>query len=339
VAQCKGELETFTDTPLEQIATPGKRTVAEVTDFLKVEPSNLIKSILFTAAGQKPVLILIRGDYEINEEKVAQLLGHAYQPASAEEIKEHFGAEPGFIGPVGRENVVIHADELLRNTQGMITGANRDGYHIRGLNLERDVKVDTYDNLRKTKIGDHCKECGGEITIQPALELGHIFKLGTKYSASLGANFLDEQGKANPIIMGSYGIGLERIMACACEQKGDERGAVWPISIAPFDIHMTVLNPQEKSVATMAQAVIEMLTQAGFSIIIDDRDVSAGIKFNDSDLIGIPIRVTVGPKGVKNNRVDVNLRESGERFDVDRNAVVEKCKEIRDELYRRISGK
>ncbi|MGD8979073.1 MAG: proline--tRNA ligase [candidate division WOR-3 bacterium] len=338
VAECKGEFKTFTDMPLEQIATPEKRTVAEVTEFLKVSPSNLVKSILFTAEGQKPVLILIRGDYEINEEKVAQLVGHAYQPASAEEIKKHFGAEPGFIGPVGRENVIVHADELLRNTQGLITGANRDGYHIRGLNLERDVKVDTYTNLRKAKIGDHCKECNDEITISTALELGHIFKLGTKYSASLGANFLDEQGKASPIIMGSYGIGLERIMACVCEQKGDERGAVWPISIAPFDIYITVLNPQEKSVATMAQDVIDMLTQAGFSIIIDDRDVSAGVKFNDSDLIGIPIRVTVGPKGVKNNRVDVKLRESGERFDVDRSAVVEKCKEIRDELYRRISG-
>ena len=338
VAECKGEFNTFTDTQLEQVATPGKRTVAEVTEFLKVAPNNLVKSILFTAAGKKPVLILIRGDYEINEEKIARLLGHAFQPASAEEIKEHFGAEPGFIGPVGRDNVIVYADELLRNAQGMITGANRDGYHVRGLNLERDVKVDTYANLRKTKIGDHCKECDGDITIHTALELGHIFKLGTKYSASLGANFLDEQGKANPIIMGSYGIGLERIMACACEQRGDERGAVWPISIAPFDIYVTVLNPQEKNVAAMAQEVTELLTEAGFSIIIDDRDVSAGVKFNDSDLIGIPIRVTVGPKGVKNNRVDINLRESAERFDVDRTAVVEKCKELRDELYRRISG-
>ena len=338
VAECKGEFKTYADMPLEQIATPGKRTVAEVTEFLKVQPCNLIKSILFTAAGKQPVLILIRGDYEINEEKIAQLLGHTYEPANAEEIKEHFGAEAGFIGPVGRENVIIHADELLRGTQGMITGANRDGYHVRGLNLERDVKVESYAHFRKAQIGDRCTECGDEITLRTALELGHIFKLGTKYSASLGANFLDEQGKENPIIMGSYGIGLERIMACACEQKGDERGAVWPISIAPFDIYITVLNPQEESVATMARDVIEMLTEAGFSIIIDDRDVSAGIKFNDSDLIGIPIRVTVGPKGVKNDRVDISLRESGERFDVDRAAVVEKCKEIRDELYRRLSG-
>jgi prolyl-tRNA synthetase len=338
VAECKGEFKTFADMPLEQIATPEKRTVAEVTEFLKVTPSNLVKSILFTAAGKRPVLILIRGDYEINEEKIAQLLGHTYRPASAEEIKEHFGAEPGFIGPVGRENVTIYADELLRNTQGMITGANQNGHHVRGLNLERDVKVEGFAHLRKAKIGDRCSKCGGEITIQTALELGHIFKLGTKYSASLGARFLDEQGKENPIIMGSYGIGLERIMACACEQKGDERGAVWPISIAPFDIHITVLNPQEKSVAAMAQDVIELLTKAGFSIIIDDRDVSAGIKFNDSDLIGIPIRVTVGPKGVKNNRVDISLRESGEKFDVDRTAVVDKCAVIKDKLYRRLSG-
>jgi prolyl-tRNA synthetase len=222
---------------------------------------------------------------------------------------------------------------LLRNTQGMITGANQDGYHIRGLNLERDVKVTDFANLRNTKIGDHCIKCAGEIVIHTALELGHIFKLGTKYSVSLGANFLDEKGQAKPIIMGSYGIGLERIMACACEQKGDDRGAVWPISIAPFEIYLTILNPQDKSVAKMAQDVSQMLTKAGFSVIIDDRDVSAGIKFNDSDLIGIPIRVTVGPKGIKNNRVDINVRETNERFDVDCATVAEKCSAVKNSLF------
>ena len=338
VAQCKGEDKTFTDAPIEEVATPGKRTVEEVTSFLNVASNHLVKSILFTATDKKPVLILVRGDYEINEEKVVQLVGHDYGPASAEEIKEHFGAEPGFIGPVGKDNVIIYADDLLQNAQGMITGANHDGYHIRGLNLARDVRVEKFVNLRKAKIGDHCIKCDGEIAIHTALELGHIFKLGTKYSASLGADFLDEKGKSKPIIMGSYGIGLERIMACACEQKGDERGAVWPISIAPFDIYVTVLNPQEKNVAAMAQQVTGLLTKADFSIIIDDRDVSAGIKFNDADLIGIPIRVTIGPKGVKNKRVDINLRETDERFDVAHNEVAEKCAEIKNALFRRING-
>ena len=339
VAQCKGAHRTFADTPIEQISTPEKRTVEEVTKFLNVAPDNLIKSILFTAPNREPVLLLVRGDYEVNEEKITKLVGNDYGPASAEEIKKYFGAEPGFIGPVGIKNMAVYADELLRNTQGMITGANRDGYHIRGLNLARDVKITDFANLRNTKIGDHCIKCDGDIAIHMALELGHIFKLGTKYSVSLGANFLDEKGQTKPIIMGSYGIGLERIMACACEQKGDERGAVWPISIAPFDIYVTVLNPQEKTVASMAQDVIDKLTKAGFSIIIDDRDVSAGIKFNDSDLIGIPIRVTIGPKGAKNDRVDISIRETEERFDVGRSEIAKKCTEVKAALYGRIRDK
>lgn len=338
VAQGKGKHVSGSDRPLEQVATPNKRTVEEVTQFLNVAPENLIKSIFFTAAGKAPALILIRGDYEINEDKVGALLGHGYRPANAEEIKDHFGAEPGFIGPVDKEQTLIYADDLLRDTAGMITGANRNDYHVRGLNIGRDVKVTDFINLRKAKAGDRCTRCGGELAIQAALELGHIFKLGTKYSVSLGANFLDENGKENPVVMGSYGIGLERIMACACEQKGDDQGAVWPVSIAPFDIYVTILNPHDKAVAAAAQEITQLLTNAGFSVIIDDRDISAGIKFNDSDLIGIPIRVVVGPKGVQNNRVDIQIRETGERFDVDRSDVVNKCKEIRDLLYRRISG-
>jgi len=336
VAQSRGTYKTFTDIPIEKVATPEQRTVEEVTQFLNVTPHNLVKSICFTAGEKNPVLVLVRGDYEINEEKIRQLVGHDYQPASPDEIKKYFGAEPGFIGPVGNEEVLIYADELLRNAKGMITGANQDGYHVKGLNLQRDVKVEKFANLRKARIGDRCLKCDGEIVMRTALELGHIFKLGTKYSVSLGANFLDGEGQTKPIIMGSYGIGLERIMACACEQKGDERGAVWPISIAPFDIYIMVLNPADQSVSTMAQEIIQMLTKAGISAIIDDRNISAGVKFNDSDLIGVPIRVTVGPKGVKSDRVEIYIRETDERFDVSRLEVVAKCIEIKDTLYRRI---
>jgi prolyl-tRNA synthetase len=338
VAQSKGEHVSLPDTPIEQVATPDKRTVEEVTAFLRVLPQNLVKSIFFTAADKDPVLILIRGDYEINEDKIASMLGHEYTPASAEEIKNHFHADPGFIGPVGIKATRIYADDLLRNATGMITGANRNGYHVRGLNIARDVAVTEFAHLRRTRIGDRCIKCDGELIMHTALELGHIFKLGTKYSVSLGANFLDERGQSKPIVMGSYGIGLERIMACACEQKGDDRGAVWPISITPFDTYVTILNPQDKGVAAIAHEITQMLTNAGFSIIIDDRDISAGIKFNDADLVGIPIRVTVGPKGVKNNRVDIYVRETDERFDVDKSQAVIKCMEIKDLLHRRISG-
>lgn len=338
IADGKGEPVSFDDLPIEQIATPEKRTVEEVTQFLKVSPQNLVKSIFFTAAGKDPVLLLIRGDYEISEDKVQRLVGNDYQPASAEEIRSAFGTQPGYIGPVGIEKLTVYADDLLRGARGMITGANRDGYHIRGLNLDRDVKIGKYVNIRKVRSGDRCAKCGGEMRIESALELGHIFKLGTKYSISLGANFLDEQGTSKPIIMGSYGIGLERIMACACEQKSDDRGAVWPISIAPFDIHVTILNPHEDIVSRTSKEAIELLTKAGLSVIIDDRDISAGIKFNDADLIGIPIRITVGPKGIKNNQLDICIRETGEIITASQTELVTKCVEIKDMLYRRING-
>lgn len=338
VALGQSENASFMDSPIQQISTPGKRTVDEVTEFLNVAPQNLVKSMFFTAEDKEPVLVLIRGDYDINLDKIAVLFGHNYHPASPEEIKKHFGAEPGYIGPVNIKEISIFADELLQGTKGMITGANRDGYHIKGLDLDRDIHVKEYANYRRVKIGDRCIKCNGEIALRTALELGHIFKLGTKYSVGLGANFSDEEGQAKPIVMGSYGIGLERIMACACEQKGDERGAVWPVSIAPYDIHVIILNPQDRAVATMEQEIIQVLTKAGFSVIIDDRDISAGVKFNDSDLIGIPIRVTVGPKGVKSNRVDINVRETGERFDVECSQVAAKCAAVKESLYPRIDG-
>lgn len=338
IAEGKGKYESFEDSSLERIGTPAKRTVEEVTDFLNVSPQNLVKSMYFTAVGKNPVLILIRGDDEINEEKIVRLIGSGYTPASAEEIAKTFNAQPGYIGPVGIDNVNIYADELLRDATGMITGANEDGYHVRGLNLKRDVRALKYADLRKLKPGDRCAKCGAELAIKSALELGHIFKLGTKYSVSLGANFLDEKGVSKPIVMGSYGIGLERIMACACEQKGDDRGAVWPISISPFDIHLTVLNPHENIVQKTSGEVMQLLTKAGFSVIIDDRDVSAGIKFNDADLIGIPVRLTVGPKGVKNNRLDIYMRETGETISTGTSEVIAKCTEIRDLLRRRTCG-
>ena len=338
VADGEGKHVSYKDTPIEQIATPEKRTVQEVTQFLKVPPENLVKSIFFTAAGMEPVLVLIRGDYEINEDKIQRLIGNSYGPAGAEEIRSTFGAQAGYIGPVGMDKLTIYADDLLQDTKGMITGANRDGYHIKGLNLSRDVKVKDYHNLRKVKTRDRCAKCGGEMRIESALELGHIFKLGTKYSISLGADFLDEQGNSKPIIMGSYGIGLERIMACACEQKSDDRGAVWPISIAPFEIHVTILNPHEEIVRKTSDEVIQLLTSAGFSVIIDDRDISAGVKFNDADLIGIPIRITVGPKGIKNNQLDIHVRETGEVFTASQTEVVKKCTEVKELLFRRING-
>jgi len=332
-----GEFLKFEDGPVVEVHTPGKKTVEEVSGFLNVSSSNLVKSMFYTAPDKKPILILLRGDYDINEATIHNKFGFSYQPATAQEINKAFGAEPGFIGPQGMKDIDVYADDLLKGATGMITGANKNNYHIKGLNIERDVKIKEFLNLREVKSGDRCIKCQGELEFYNGLELGHIFKLGTRYSETLGATFSDEKGEEKPIIMGSYGIGLERIMACACEQKGDEAGAVWPISIAPFDIYILILNPTDNKIVEVGNEITQSLTDGHFSVIIDDRDASAGIKFNDSELLGIPIRVTIGPKGIKNDKFDIYVRETKEVFEVDRAHVVEKCLEIRNLLYRRIN--
>ncbi len=338
VAKGRAEFAKFEDSKVNEVHTPGKKSVEEVSGFLNVKPENLVKSMFYTAADKKPILILLRGDYDINEDVITNRFGFSYEPATSEEIIKYFGAEPGYIGPLGKEDIDLYADELLKGAKGMITGANKNNYHIRGLNLERDIMVKEFLNLREVKSGDKCIKCQGELELYNGLELGHIFKLGTRYSETLGAKFLDENGVEKPVVMGSYGIGLERIMACICEQRGDEHGAVWPISIAPYDVYVIILNPLSKDIAKAADEIIQALTKGGFSIIIDDRDISAGIKFNDSELLGIPIRLTIGPKGIKNNKFDVSLRETKEVFEVNKNLIADKCLESKDILYRRLNG-
>lgn len=336
-AQGIGKALDFEDCPITEVHTPGKRSVDEVSDFLKVGTENLVKSMFYAAPDKEPILILLRGDYDINEGVIQSRFGFSYKPADVETITEYFGAEPGFIGPVAKGDIAIYADDLLKGAKGMITGANKNDYHIKGLNLERDVKVREYFNLRVVKQGDACPKCRHELELHNALELGHIFKLGTRYSKPLGATFLNEKGEEKPIIMGSYGIGLERIMACVCEQKGDEHGAVWPISIAPSEVYIIVLNPSDKGVAGVAQEVIQALTNNGFSVIIDDRDFSAGIKFNDSELLGIPLRLTIGPKGIKNDSFDIYRRGTKEIVRVDKGSILMKLQELKDILYRRLN--
>ncbi|MEO0136954.1 MAG: proline--tRNA ligase [candidate division WOR-3 bacterium] len=332
IAEGIGEYFTFEDVQLEKVATPDRRTVEEVSQFLNIPPANLIKNMFMTAPGKEPVLVLIRGDYEINEEKLKKIIGADYQPASAEEILRYFGAEPGFIGPVGISNITIIADELLKDTKGMVTGANENHYHIKGVDIKRDVQVKSYHNIRQLKNGERCKKCGAKLEIKSALELGHIFKLGTKYSASMGAYFLDQEGREKPIIMGSYGIGLERIMACAVEQKSDEKGIIWPISIAPFDLYLLILNPEEPAVKKVGQEINVILDEIKFTSLIDDRDISAGIKFNDADLIGIPLRLTISPRGIKNNQFDIHIRETGEKVICRKEEIKEVCIKLKNQL-------
>jgi len=288
----------------EEVVTPGQRTIEAVSDFLGVDPRATAKAMPVVVDG-KVVLALVRGDDRLNEMKLLAELGETFRPAEAEEIRDTFGANGGSIGPVG-VTVDVIADETLREGQ-YVVGANRDDVHLRGVQAGRDYEP-RFADLREVRPGDACPACGGHLRLQAAIEVGHIFKLGTRYSKPLEATFVDEDGGERPLIMGSYGIGPGRVLATAVEQRHDEHGIVWPRAIAPYDVHVVALPGVEQQAEEAARA----LDEAGAQVLLDDRDARAGEKFADADLVGIPIRVTVGRKTLEDGAVDVRDRETGE---------------------------
>jgi prolyl-tRNA synthetase len=288
----------------QEVETPGQRTIEDVSEFLGVDPSATAKAMPVVTDG-RVVLALVRGDDRLNEMKLLEALGEDFRPAEQDEIREAFGAAGGSIGPVGA-SVEVLADEALREGQ-YVMGANREDIHLRGVQAGRDYEPRFVD-LREIREGDACPNCGAHLHLQVAIEVGHIFKLETKYSAPLEAMFLDEDGTEKPLIMGSYGIGPGRVMAAAVEQSHDEHGIVWPPSIAPYDVHVVALPGVEQQADEAARA----LDQAGADVLLDDRDARAGEKFADADLIGIPLRVTVGKKTVEDGKVDARDRKTGE---------------------------
>ena len=288
----------------EEVETPGQRTIEGVSEFLGVDPRATAKAMP-VVVGDKLILALVRGDDRLNEMKLLAELGDNFRPAEAEEIREAFGAGGGSIGPVGAKVEVI-ADETLREGQ-YVVGANRDDVHLRGVQAGRDFEA-RFADLREVRAGDACTRCGGHLSLQAAIEVGHIFKLETRFSRPLNATFVDEDGTERPLIMGSYGIGPGRVMAAAVEQSHDEHGIVWPTSIAPYDVHVVALPGVEQQADEAARA----LDEAGAEVLLDDRDARAGEKFADADLIGIPLRVTVGKKTVEDGGVDVRDRKTGE---------------------------
>jgi prolyl-tRNA synthetase len=287
-----------------EVETPGVATIEDVAKLLGIDEAATSKAMPVVADG-KVVLGLVRGDDRLDEGKMAEALGSAYRPATEEEIRDAFGADPGSLGPVGVELEVV-ADEALRDGQ-FVAGANRTGYHLRGVQAGRDFEP-RFANIREAREGDACPECGGALRFQTAIEVGHIFKLETDYSVPLGATFLDEDGKEKPLVMGSYGIGPARTMAAIVEQHHDEHGIQWPRSVAPYDVHLIALPGLEEQ----AEEVARKLDEAGDEVLLDDRDRRAGEKFADADLIGIPVRVTVGKKTLEDGAVDVRSRETGE---------------------------
>ncbi|HKC77448.1 MAG TPA: YbaK/EbsC family protein, partial [Gaiellaceae bacterium] len=297
------ELPEPLDAP-EIVDTPGVGTIEELAEFLGIAESATSKA-LPVVTGDRLVLALVRGDDRLSPEKLETLFEGAFRPATDEEIRGAFGAGGGSLGPVGVEMDVI-ADEALREGQ-YVAGANEDGRHLLGVQAGRDYEP-TFADIRQAKDGDACLECGGTLRIETAIEVGHIFKLGTFHSDAFGATFLDEDGREKPLVMGSYGIGLARTMAAIVEQCHDEDGIVWPKSVAPYDAHVVAL-PGAEEVALQAA---EALSAAGLEVLLDDRDQRAGEKFADADLIGCPIRITAGKKSLDDGKVDVRDRATGE---------------------------
>jgi len=313
--------------PYYEISTPGVKSIDELCEFLKIDEHETAKSRVYIHDG-KPVLVLMLGNDEVNETKLGSLLGGNVRPAHPEELKDISGADAGSIGPIGFTSRII-ADNLLKDANNLYSGANKNDYHIGGIDLKRDVKNIEYADLRIVENGESCIRCGSTLEVFKAIELGHIFKLGTKYSEALGVNFLDENGKEHPIVMGSYGIGVERIFACYIEQNYDDKGIIWRKPLAPYDVHLIGLNMKNATVSDTSNKLYEEISKEGFEVLFDDRsDVSAGVKFNDADLLGMPVQIIVGEKNLKDGKIELKLRATNEKQIVELSALISKLKEL-----------
>jgi prolyl-tRNA synthetase len=297
---------------IEKFVTPGVVTIEALSKAPYNVPANRqIKTLVYIADG-KPVVILIRGDDQLNETKLMAKTGAvAARPATREECVSVLGAKPGSLGAVLNVpvDIKIFSDERLQGANGMITGANEDGFHLRNVSIERDVKVTEWFNLRTVAVGEPCVKCATPLKIRRAIEVGHLFKLGTKYSEKLGANFLDEAGARKPAVMGCYGIGVTRTLQAVIEQGNDKDGIVWPLSVAPYTICITPLSvAPESEVMKLAEKIYTELTARGVDVILDNRDERPGVKFKDADLVGFPIRIVLGEKPLAKGEVEIKLR-------------------------------
>lgn len=309
-----------------EISTPNVKSIDELCAFLNINERQTAKSRVYMN-DDKPVLVLMLGNDEVNETKLAKVLGGNVRPCHPEELKEISGADAGSIGPIGFNHRII-ADNLLKDGNNLYSGANKNDFHIGGIDLKRDVPNIEYYDLRSAKSGEKCVRCNSTLEVFKAIELGHIFKLGTKYSEALGVLYLDEHGKEKPVVMGSYGIGVERILACYIEQNYDDKGIIWKEPLSPFDIHLIGLNMKNSSVAETSEKLYTQLQNEGYEVLFDDRiEGSAGVKFNDADLIGLPLQIIVGEKNLKENKVEIKNRRTGTKKLVELNKLFESLQE------------
>ena len=298
--------------PLETVATPGKKTINDVAGYLSLSADRLIKSLAFiTEKG--PVLALIRGDHEVNEIKLANLLNVLQlEMAGEKEIQSLFHSEPGYIGPVGLTTVTIVADASVMNLHNAVCGANEADRHFTNVLPRRDIKPTHVADIRLIREGDPCPRCSSPVKTARGIEVGQVFKLHTKYSQALDATYLDENGQEQLMVMGCYGVGVSRTMAAAIEQHHDADGIVWPASIAPYQVVIVPINTKDEPQMTMAEQIYRELSAVGVEVVLDDREERSGVKFKDADLIGYPLRITVGPKALKENCVELKVRRTKE---------------------------
>ncbi|MCB0414120.1 MAG: proline--tRNA ligase [Bdellovibrionales bacterium] len=324
---------------LEKFETKGCRTIKELSSFLKCAESSLVKTLFFTGVDMpeanralkdlKPFAVLLRGSDEVNLIKLKNLLGFANPPQmlSDSEVKELTGASPGSCGPVGLQ-IPIYADTALETLNNIIVGANQDDYHLRNVNYPRDFKVSQFVDIRVAKEGDKNPVGDGKLRSFRGIEVGHIFYLGTKYSKAMNANFLDNNGKSNPLEMGCYGIGVSRTLQAAIEQNNDKDGMIWVKSIAPYKVHICCLDPGDDTVWNETQRIYSDLESKGIDCLVDDRAERPGVKFKDADLLGMPLRITIGGKGLKNNEIEVTKRSDKETVKLAPEGVVQYVEEF-----------
>jgi prolyl-tRNA synthetase len=307
----------------EKFPTPGIRTIEELAAFSEgASPDRQIKTLVYVAGGER-VLLLVRGDHELNEVKAIEAVGHVdLRPAHDDEIREALGALPGSLGAVGVKDIPIFLDRALEGRRGMTTGANQDDFHLRHVDVQRDILNPRLVDLRSAIAGEGCVTCGKPVEVRRSIEVGHVFKLGLRYSESMGATVLDGDGEQVPVVMGSYGIGLERIMAAAIESHHDDNGICWPWSIAPFDVVVTTVKAKEPDQTAAAEQIAAELEAAGFDVLVDDRDERPGVKFKDADLVGVPYRVVLGPRAMAKGNVEIFERATNMTLEVPRAGVV-----------------
>jgi len=332
VVQYKGQASSEAPLTTEKVHTPNVKSIEQLVDFLQITSDKLIKSLMFKLDDQF-VLALVRGDHELNDVKLKNMFDtNTIRFATEQEIMDVMGAPVGFIGPVGvEEKVTVVADHAIKDMVNAVVGAGEKDYHLLNVTPGHEFKVSEYSDLRNIQEGDACPQCGGEIHFARGIEVGHVFKLGTRYSEKMRATFLDEQGKEKPMIMGCYGIGISRTIAAVIEQSHDEHGIIWPLSIAPYDVHVIPVNVKNDEQRQLAEEIYASLQEAGLEVLIDDRAERAGVKFKDADLIGIPLRVVVGAKAGE-KLVECKVRKTSETVEISADQVVSYLKEMLNKL-------